>query len=227
MRQARSLTKTTAAADATPKPPQKRDPERTRKRILNAAKAEFARYGLGGARVDRVAARSKVNKRMIYHYFGGKEDLFQAVVIDAYMAIREAEAKLSLDEMEPEDAIRDLVVFTWHYYLKNPAFLTLVNSENLHRGRHLRDSDMIKAVHADYVGMVRRILKRGEAKGVFRKGVDPVQLNMTIAAIGYYYLTNRFTSSIIYDRDLMADAALEERLAFNLDTVMRLLKPDH
>ncbi len=204
----------------------KRDPERTRKRILKAAKVEFAKYGLGGARVDRVAARSKANKRMIYHYFGSKEQLFQAVVEEAYLSIRVAEQKLNLDEVEPEEAIRQLVVFTWRYYLKHPEFLTLVNSENLHRGRHLKKSARVKEVHSDYVEMVRGILKRGERSGVFRRGVDPIQFNITVAAIGYYYLTNRFTSSIIYDLDMVAADALDRRLAFNLDTIMRLLKPD-
>lgn len=206
--------------------PKKRDPERTRNRILKAAKVEFAKYGLGGARVDRVAARSKANKRMIYHYFGSKEQLFQVVVEEAYLDIRAAERKLKLDEVEPEEAIRQLVVFTWHYYLKHPEFLTLVNSENLHRGRHLKKSAKIKEVHNNYVEMVRGILKRGERARVFRRGIDPIQFNITVAAIGYYYLTNRFTSSIIYDRDLAAADALDERLAFNLDTIMRLLRPD-
>ncbi len=205
---------------------QKRDPERTRNRILKAAKAEFARFGLGGGRVDRVADRAKANKRMIYHYFGSKEELFQAVVEDAYLGIRNAERKLQLGELEPEEAILRLVRFTWEYYLKHPEFLTLVNSENLHRGRHLNKSATIREVHADYVNMVRGILKRGERKGVFRRGIDPVQFSITVAAIGYYYLTNRFTGSIIYGRDLMTQEAIDQRLAFNLDTIMRLLKPD-
>lgn len=217
---------TTATIDEDAPRPQKRDPERTRSRILKAAKAEFARYGLGGARVDRVAARAKANKRMIYHYFGSKEELFQAVVEAAYLGIRKAEGELRLDELEPEEAIRELVIFTWNYYLKHPEFLTLVNSENLHRGRHLKRSARIKEVHADYVDMVRGILKRGERKGVFRRGIDPVQFNITVAAIGYYYLTNRFTGAIIYDRDMMSKEALDQRLAFNLDTIVRMLKPD-
>ena len=218
------LKSVTATKENGPRP-RKRDPERTRARILKAAKAEFARYGLGGARVDRVATRAKANKRMIYHYFGSKEDLFRAVVEDAYLQIRTAEKRLQLDELEPEDAIRELIIFTWDYYLKHPEFLTLVNSENLHRGRHLKGSARIREVHADYVNMVGGILKRGERKGVFRRGVDPVQFNITVAAIGYYYLTNRFTGSVIYDRDLMEPKALEARLAFNIDTIMRLLKP--
>ena len=199
-----------------------RDPAATRQRILDAAKTEFARLGLGGARVDAIAARAKANKRMIYHYFGGKRDLFLAVLEAAYGDIRAAERKLDLEHLEPEEALRTLVTFTWMYYLKHPEFLTLVNSENLHKARHLKQSNVIGEMFGTLVAMVSDILERGVKKGVFRKGIDPVQLNITIAAIGYYYLTNRFTGSIIYNRELMAPQALEERLAFNVDTILRL-----
>jgi AcrR family transcriptional regulator len=214
----------TATRAAKPATARVRDPVATRQRILDAAKAEFARLGLGGARVDAIAARAKANKRMIYHYFGGKRDLFLAVLEAAYGDIRAAERKLELEDLEPEAALRTLTEFTWRYYLKHPEFLTLVNSENLHKARHLKQSKVIGEMFTTLVAMVKDILDRGVKKGVFRKGIDPVQLNITIAAIGYYYLTNRFTGSIIYARDLMAPKALEERLAFNLDTILRLVQ---
>jgi AcrR family transcriptional regulator len=201
-----------------------RDAEQTRKRILAAATAEFARKGLGGARVDEIALRSKSNKRMIYHYFGSKEELFTAVLEVAYLGIRTAEQALHLDELDPEAAIVRLVGFTWDYYLAHPEFLTLVNSENLHRARHLKSSAAIRRASNVLVTMVKAILDRGVAVGVFRSGIDPVQLNITIAAIGYYYLTNRFTGSIIFERDFMAPDNLEARLRFNLDTILRLIK---
>ena len=203
-----------------------RDADQTRKRILAAARAEFARKGLGGARVDEIAARSKANKRMIYHYFGSKEQLFTAVLEDAYLGIRSAEQTLHLDELPPGEALARLVRFTWTYYLEHPEFLTLVNSENLHRAKHLKTSDTIRQASGKLVAMVKSILDRGVAAGIFRAGVDPVQLNITIAAIGYYYLTNRFTGSIVYERDLMSADNLEARLAFNLETILRLVKKD-
>lgn len=206
----------------TPKPKQ-RDAEATRKRILAAAKKEFAKSGLGGARVDDIAERANANKRMIYHYFGGKEDLFQAVLEEAYTDIRTAEQKLDLDRLPPREALETLVRFTWDYYLKNPEFITLVNSENLHRAKHLKKSEVIPVVSRRFVSMVKTLLDRGVAEGVFRPGIDETQLNITIAAIGYYYLTNRYTGAIVYDRDLMAKDALEQRVNFNIDTVMRLV----
>jgi AcrR family transcriptional regulator len=209
-----------------PKPgpkPRVRDAEATKARILEAAKREFARNGLGGARVDVIAEKARANKRMIYHYFGSKEGLFQTVLEAAYIDIRTAEQKLNLDHLAPEAALERLVRFTWDYYLKNPEFITLVNSENLHRAKHLKRSEAVKAYSRRFVSMVATILDRGVAAGVFRPGIDPVQLNITIAAIGYYYLTNRFTGSILFERDLMAKQALEERLDFNIDTILRLV----
>jgi AcrR family transcriptional regulator len=200
-----------------------RDAEATKSRILAAAKAAFASSGLGGARVDEIAERAKANKRMIYHYFGSKERLFQAVLEEAYVDIREAEQGLALDHLSPRAALEKLVRFTWNYYLENPEFLTLVNSANLHKARHLQNSERIRIVSRRFVEMVQTLLDRGVAAGDFRAGIDPVNLNITIAAIGYYYLTNRYSGSIVFERDMMAPRALEERLAFNVETVMRLV----
>lgn len=215
------------AAEQTPaRAPRIRDAEATKTRILVAAKREFARNGLGGARVDDIAEKAKANKRMIYHYFGSKEGLFQTVLEEAYVDIRTAEQKLQLDNLEPRAALERLVRFTWDYYLKNLEFLTLVNSENLHRAKHLKKSEVVKVVSRKFVGMVAKVLDRGVEAGLFREGVSPVQLDITIAAIGYYYLTNRFTGSIVFERDLMAKDALEERLRFNIDTILRLVARD-
>lgn len=211
------------SGDTSARKPRTRDAEATKARILEAAKREFAKNGLGGARVDVIAEKARANKRMIYHYFESKEGLFQTVLENAYVDIRTAEQKLNLDHLAPKEALERLVRFTWDYYLKNPEFITLVNSENLHRAKHLKKSEVVKVYSRKFVSMVKTILDRGVEAGVFREGVDPVQLNITIAAIGYYYLTNRFTGSIVFERDLMAKDALEERLRFNIDTIMRLV----
>ena len=161
---------------------------------------------------------------MIYHYFGSKEDLFTVVLEKAYIDIREAEQKLALEEVPPREALIRLVTFTWRYYLDNPEFIRLVNSENLHQARHIQGSELLQDVSRKFIGMVGNILQRGEAEGVFRSGIDPVQINITIAAIGYYYLTNRFTGSFLFERDFMDPNALDERLEFNIDTILRLVE---
>jgi AcrR family transcriptional regulator len=207
----------------TPAKPRIRDAEATQKRIMVAAKKEFAKSGLGGSRVDDIAERAKANKRMIYHYFESKEALFQRVLEEAYTDIRTAEQKLELDHLDAKSALEKLVRFTWKYYLDNPEFITLVNSENLHKAKHLKKSEVIHVVSRRLVDMVSGILERGVKEGVFRENIDPVQLNITIAAIGYYYITNRFTGSIVFERDLMAADALQERIAFNIETILRLV----
>jgi AcrR family transcriptional regulator len=198
-----------------------RDPDATRARILAAAKVEFAKKGLGGARVDDIAARAKANKRMLYHYFGNKEELFRITLEDAYAGIREAEALLEIEKDEPVTALMRLVRFTWEYYLKNPEFITLVNSENLHKARHIKASERMRQMSRPFVGRMRSLLERGAAAGVFRDGLDAVQVNITLAAINYYYMTNRFTGSIVFERDLMDQKALAQRLDFNTSTILR------
>lgn len=207
--------------DSPEKPRRLRDATATRRRILKAATSEFAKKGLAGARVDEIARRADINKRMLYVYFGNKEDLFLAVLEEAYADIRTAERKLQLEHLDPANALTTLVRFTWNYYLKHPDFLRLINSENLHRARHLKRSARIKEMHSPFVKMIADLLKRGADQGVFRPGIDPDQLYISIAALGYYYLTNRFTLSVIYNQNLSAKPALDERLAAIEDMVLR------
>ncbi len=201
-----------------------RDPEQTRARILAAAKAEFARVGLGGARVDRIAELAGANKRMLYYYFGNKDDLFRAVLEATYEHIRESEKALHLDAFDPPEAIRRLVAFTWNYYLANPDFLSLLNSENLHQAEHLKQSTRVRRMHSPFVAMIRDIVERGVQAGVFRSGVDAVQLYISIAGLAYFYLANNYTLSAIFGRDLKARRARDARLAHMTDFVLGYLR---
>ena len=160
---------------------------------------------------------------MMYHYFGNKEELFRITLEEAYGDFRETEAKLELEKDDPITALKRLVDFTWKYYLDNPEFITLVNSENLHKARHIKASERMRDMSRPFVARMKTLLDRGAAAGLFRKNLDPVQVNITIAAIGYYYLTNRYTGSIVFERDLMAAGALDTRLDFNVKTILRLV----
>jgi AcrR family transcriptional regulator len=202
-----------------------RDPVQTQAKILAAAKAEFAKVGLGGARIESIAEKAGVNKRMIYEYFKGKEELFQTVLEEMWMDIRTEEKKLALDHLPPDEAIRKLMTFTWEYYLKHPEFMSLVNSENLHRARHVKKSRRFMDLHRGFIDMLQQILDRGVESGDFRPGIDASQLHLTLAAIGYYYLTNRFTGEVIFGFDFVSKEALQKRLEFNIETVFSLLRP--
>jgi AcrR family transcriptional regulator len=197
-----------------------RDPERTRHRILEAATEEFARYGLGGARVDRIAVRAGANKRMLYYYFRDKDNLFLSALERSYSQIRAAERALDLEHLEPSAALKRLVEFTWDYFLEHPEFLTLLNSENLHKGRHVRRSRSVPEMHTPLVETLRAVLRRGERAGQFRRGIDPVQLYISIAGEGYFYLSNRYTLSQIFGRDLMEKKALAERARHNAEMIL-------
>ena len=201
-----------------------RNPAKSRERILAAATSEFARHGLGGARVDRIAARSGANKRMLYYYFGSKEGLFLAVLEESYANIRQAERSLDLEHRDPREALRRLVDFTWAYSLAHPEFMTLLHSENLHKGRHLGRSRRVRGMHSPLVGTLRDILRRGERAGLFRRGIDPVQLYISIAGEGYFYLSNRYTLSRIFGRELMSPRALSVRERHNADMILNAVR---
>ena len=186
-----------------------RNPKRTHAQILEAATAEFMAHGFGGARIDAIAARAMTNKRMLYHYFGDKEALYLAVLEATYASIRTAEKSLDLTHREPEEGIRELALFTWHYFLKHPEFLSLLGTENLLQAQYLKRSQRIAEMHSHFIGELSDVLKRGEAARLFRPGIDPVSVYLTIAALGFFYLSNRHTLSTIFGRELTAPAAIK------------------
>ncbi|MBA4267274.1 MAG: TetR family transcriptional regulator [Comamonadaceae bacterium] len=197
-----------------------RDADRSQNAILLAARDEFAEHGLGGARVDRIAERAGLNKRLIYYYFADKETLFQAVLEQAYRHIREKERELNLLGLKPAMALRRLVEFTWTYYLENPEFLTLLNSANLHRARHLQQSERARQLNSPLIATLGEVLERGRLDGSFRGGVDPLQLYVSIAGLSYFYLSNNYTLSAIFGRDLMTPKAHAERLSHMCDVIL-------
>jgi len=211
---------------ARPKPQRgiTRDPERTRGAILAAATQEFSTNGLTGARVDAIAQRARVNKRMIYHYFGDKDGLYLAVLEATYGSIRAAELDLHLTDRDPVDGMRELVLFTWRYFLAHPEFLSLLGTENLHKAAYLKRSKRIRELHSPLVGMLSALLARGAKARLFRGGVDPVELYITIAALGFFYLSNRHTLSTIFGRDLAAPKSIAAREQHIVDVVLNYLK---
>jgi AcrR family transcriptional regulator len=194
-------------------------------RILMAARAEFAEKGFDGARVDSIAERAHANKQLIYYYFTNKDILFTRVLEEAYRDIREQEAALKLDHLPADQAILQLVEFTWHYYLKNPEFIRLLNSENQLKARHLKDSDITVQINQSWSSITQQLLQRGRAEGNVREDIDVMQLNINISALGFFYLINQSTLSIIYQQDLSAKAALDERLRVMKECIAAWIKP--
>jgi AcrR family transcriptional regulator len=193
----------------------RRDPEATQNKILDAATEEFARHGFDGARIERISTRAGTNDRSLYYYFNSKQNLFRVVIERVYLRMARAERELNLDGLDPRDAMKAVIAFTWTYYLDHPEMITLLNTENLHRGVHIKRSPLARTFSNTQVEVIRNVLDAGAAAGVFRSGVDPVEIFLTTSALGYFYLSNRYTLSNYVGIELLEP----ERLARWLDHI--------
>ena len=164
---------------------------------------------------------AKTHDRMIYYYFGSKEKLFIEVLETTYQRLNDAEAALSIDIADPVEALRTVVRFNWRYFLEHPEFITLLNSENLHQGRHVKKSTRVAQLSSPAVNVLAKILRAGVQQGLFRKEVSARELYLTIAALGYFYLSNRYTLSAFLNTDLLNKSAIARWQASMVDTVLK------
>ena len=204
--------------------PRTNDPERTKADILEVAMREFSEKGLAGARIDLIAEAMRTSKRMIYYYFGSKEGLYIAVLEEAYRRMREIESHLQLQDLPPEDALRKLVGFTVDYQLAHPEFIRLVMNENMHRGEYLARSSTIEQLNVPAIEGLREVIERGQRAGVFRSGIDPVDLHMSISALSVFNVANRHTFALIFKRDLESAAAIVARRDSIIEMVVRFVR---
>jgi AcrR family transcriptional regulator len=201
----------------------KRDPEGTRRRILLAAAEEFAAGGLFGARVDQIARRAETNERMLYYYFGSKEQLFTAVLEHAFGALVEAERSLDLEGVAPIEAITRLAHFVWDYFRDHPEFLRLVNNENLHEAKYIKGSTRIRELISPIVETTKSILERGQKAGLFRQDVDPLKFYIAATALGYYIVSNRFTLNATLGLDFSEPQQREQMIRMNTELLLAYL----
>jgi AcrR family transcriptional regulator len=197
------------------------DPDATRADILEVALHEFADKGLSGARIDEIAERTRTSKRMIYYYFGSKEGLYLEVLRESYRGIRALEHQLDLDHLPPLDALRRLVSSTFDYQDAHPDFIRLVMVENIHHGEHIERIENLGAMNAAVIDQIGRICARGAAEGVMRADIDPIDLHMTISALCFFNVSNRYTFSRIFRLNMGSKAALKARRESVADLVVR------
>jgi AcrR family transcriptional regulator len=203
-----------------------RDADRTRQEILEVATREFADQGYAGARVDEIAAQTRTTKRMIYYYFGGKEQLFVAVLEQAYAAIRRAEQTIDVDHLAPTAAIRRLAELTFDHHEAHPDFIRLVSIENIHHAEHIAGRDEFAGQNSPAIELIDAILQRGRREGAFTRDIDAVDLHMIISSFCVFRIANRHTFGAIFDRDL-TDPGLREGYRQMLgDLVVAYLQPD-
>jgi len=201
----------------------KRDPLGTRRRILEAATEEFTRAGLSGARVDQIAKRALTNERMLYYYFGSKEQLFTTVLEQAFATFSEAELAISFAGDTPVEAMTRLMHSTWDFYREHPELLRLVNNENLHEARYLKKSTSVQASIQPILSRLEAILVQGQQAGVFRLGVDPVRLFISISALGYYVVSNRHTIETSIGRDFTLGEEREATVKMHTELLIAYL----
>jgi AcrR family transcriptional regulator len=197
----------------------------TRESILRAATKVFAKHGFAGGKVDQISKAAKSYDRMIYYYFGSKEGLFIAVLEEMYRRFNEAESKLSLEGLGPVDALKAVIRFMWVHYQKHPEFITLLNTENLHRGKHISKSLRAREYSSPAVSVLGEVLARGAAQKLFRADVAARDVYLMIASMGYFYLSNRFTLSAFLGEQLETPEALAHWEAFLIDAVLRTVQP--
>jgi len=208
-----------------PPPRRRREASATRQRIMDAAIQEFIDKGYDAARMDDIALSSAVNKNMLYHYFGSKEQLFIAVLENVYESLRARQADVAVRGMDPVSGMRHLVQSTGKVWFESPGYLRVLISENLHEASHVRQSDKIVRMYDPLLETINELLRRGAAQGVFRRGVDPLDLYVSITALTAHYVTNRHTFEAIFGKDLMSPHRVRQRLRHAADMVLAYLSP--
>lgn len=207
--------------------PRRRNPVETRRALLEASIAEFAENGLAGARVDAIARRAKVNKQLVYHYYGSKDDLFTASLEEVYRYIRTQERELELHALEPVAAMERLVGFSFDYLAEHPEFIALLNDENRMRSVHLKESRELVDMHSPLVEVIGTILERGVEQGVFHRRFGPVNLYISIASLAYFFFSNNSTLSVIFNRDMSTPSEVARRRQHVIDLVLHALCIDY
>jgi AcrR family transcriptional regulator len=187
------------------------DSEASKANILDVARREFADKGLSGARIDEIAERTNTSKRMIYYHFGSKEGLYRAVLEEAYTRIRETETALPIETMGAEEALKANIQLTFDYHHQHPEFVRLVMNENIHHGQFIKDVAGIERRNESVIRVLGDIIAKGLDEGVFRDGLDPIDLHMTISALCFYNVSNRYTFSEIFRRDMTSPEAVARR----------------
>ncbi len=213
-----------AAPDAAPRRGRKNNPEKTRENILQAAITEFVQQGLAGARVDAIAERTQTSKRMIYYYFNSKEQLYVEVLEKLYGDIRSTETNLHLDELEPRQGIRRLIEFTFDHHDRNVDFVRIVCNENMHHGEFVKQSSAIRSMNKTVLLALNEVLRRGADDGLFRKGLDALDVHLLISSFCFYRVSNRHTFGEIFQIDFEDQVVKARHKEMICESVLRYLQ---
>lgn len=207
-----------------PKPKAAKSVIGTRDRILRAAVNEFAAKGFSGGRIESICASARVNIRMIYHHFGGKEGLYIAVLEETLGGLRSEELKLDFETASPMDAMLQLFEFTYEHFAAHPRLISLLSGENLLKAKFLKRSKRTPVISSPVLAQLKKIIDRGESQGLFRKGIDPLQLYVLIVSLSYFHLSNGYTLSVIFEQDIFKPDWLAQHKLIARDVVVRYVQ---
>jgi AcrR family transcriptional regulator len=199
---------------------------RTREDILDVATQEFSEKGLAGARIDEIAEKTHTSKRMIYYHFGSKDELYRAVLERAYSRIRDGEQAAHFEDMPPEQALRAIIGHNFDYHFDHPEFVRLVMSENVNKGEHITQIPGMRERNRTVIEALGSILRKGVEQGVFRDGIDPIDLHMSISALSFYNVSNRYTFLQNFGVDFATPVSRARRRVQIIDCVMRWVRND-
>ncbi|ECC1662068.1 TPA: TetR/AcrR family transcriptional regulator [Salmonella enterica subsp. salamae] len=197
-----------------------------KEKLLLCAVNEFAEYGYEGARVDNIVKAAECSKQTVYHHFGNKENLFIEVLEYTWNDIRQKEKALDVSGLSPAQAIEKIIDFTWDYYIANPWFLNIVHSENQSKGVHYAKSKRLPDINYSHLELMASLLEKGKALNIFKQDIDPLQVNINIAALGGYYLINQHTLGLVYHISMVSPQALEARRKVIKETILSWLLID-
>ena len=201
--------------------------ENTRDRILRVAIAEFAEKGYSGARVDVICKLSRANPRMIYHYFGGKDHLYIAVLEQVLGELRTEELKLDVAHVAPIDGMMQLFDFTYdHFRQPSRTHSSAERREFAQKARFLRRSVKTPIIASPLIRLIDELLRRGEKEGDFRRGIDPLQLYVTMVGFAYFHRSNAYTLSVIFQSDLLGRPWQAAHKRYAKEMLLRFLRRD-
>lgn len=200
------------------------DADETRSNILEVAAREFAEKGLSGARIDEIAEKTASSKRMIYYYFGGKDELYRAVLERSYGQIRAREADANFETLPADEALIAHIEHTFDYHVQHPEFVRLVMNENIHHGEHIAHIKGLKERNRSVIASLKAIIDKGVAAGMFRRDIDPVDLHMSISALCFYNVSNRYTFASNFGVDMGAAKSLKKRRSQIIEIVLAWIK---
>jgi TetR/AcrR family transcriptional regulator len=195
-----------------------RNAARTRQRLLKAAIRLFAEHGYHGVAVDKIVMAARVNKRMVYHYFGSKNGLFQAAFREVYDRLGSVEFYAIERGHSPREKLTRLVEGYFQFLDGDPVYTRFLLWANVEKGRYIGKEEKV-LTKAHFFEQFRLIVEDGVRTGEFNHDLNIQQLLVHLIGLCFIYHSNQYTLS----EGLGIDLGSREVKAEGLNQVIRLV----